>query len=262
MRKQIQHAMQEELKTNLQSRLRFQPENKPANDGSNEQGTTAEPTTDPTPTADEDWPEEVEGRQDETNLDPDPLPDSWRKEVDGHIQEADQRANNPQPDGPSHFIQRDVLMEPRRLRSAGIQRPLMIPDVFKRGGPRVQEQNFGHHTSQREAVSVLQDTTIISEQEANTIIRRISPRKPVNIYKMGITASEARAGLLINQPQRSPAQSIGLSQPETRQRPAAQPPIAAEIRTLTHAHTNTESRHHNAARRVRSPRRRRPRSRM
>merc|ERR1712020_307972 len=137
-----------------------------------------------------------------------------------HIQEADQRANNPQPDGPSHFIQRDVLMEPRRLRSAGMQRPLMIPDVFRRGGPRVQDQNFGHHASQREAVSALQN--IISEQEANTIISRINPRKPINIYTMGITASEARAGLLMNQTQRSPAQCIGPSQPRTKQRPAAQ----------------------------------------
>merc|ERR1712173_62050 len=92
-------------------------------------------------------------------------------------------------------------------------------------GPRVQDQNFGHQTSQREAVSALQD--IISEQEANTIISRINPRKPINIYTMGITASEARAGLLMNQTQRSPAQCIGPSQPRTIQRPAAQPAPAA-----------------------------------
>ena len=252
LRDQIEKTIQEDLKTKLQSRLRFQPNNEPNSSSSNEQGTTAQPTaqpaTDPPQPAEEEWPEAVEGPQDETNLDPDPLPDSWRREVDGHIQEADRRANNQQPDGPSSFIQRDVLMEPRRLRSAGMHRPLMIPDVFKRGGPRVQDQTFGQQTVQREAVSALKG--VISEQEANKIISRIDPRKPINIYTMGVTASEARAGLLMNQTQRSPAQCIGPSQPRTKQRPAAQPAPAAEIKTLTHTLTEPQQRRRNAAKRV------------
>lgn len=180
--------------------------------------------------------------------------------MDGHIQEADRRANNQQPDGPSSFIQRDVLMEPRRLRSAGMHRPLMIPDVFKRGGPRVQDQTFGQQTVQREAVSALKG--VISEQEANKIISRIDPRKPINIYTMGVTASEARAGLLMNQPQRSPAQRIGPSQQRTIQRPAAQPAPAAEIKTLTHTLTEPQQRRCNAARRVKRRKRYRSKNRI
>lgn len=174
IRRKIQQNMEEELKTNLQSRLRFRQENNTPNDSSNRGGNTNDTTSTPAaPTPDEAWPEEADGPQDETNLDPDPLPNTWRNEVDGHIRETDQWMNNPQPEGTSHFIQRDVLMEPRRLRSAGIQRPLMIPDIFKRGG---QEQTFGSQMSQREAVSILQDTTAITEQEAKEIIGKINPR--------------------------------------------------------------------------------------
>ena len=170
----------------------------------------------------------------------------------------DQWINNPQPNRTSHFIQRDVLMEPRRLRSAGTQRPLMLPDMFKRGGPRVQEQTFGSQTSQREAVSILQDTTVITEQEAKAIIGRINPRKPINIATMGITASEAKAGLQQKkQLQRSPAQCIGPLLQGTKPKPANHP-VTAEIKTLTYAQND----HNNAAQRTRRPRRTRIRTGM
>ena len=66
LRKRIQRTMQEELKTNLQSRLRFQPENNPPTDSSDGRGMTTNPPNDPTPAADEAWPEEADGPQDET----------------------------------------------------------------------------------------------------------------------------------------------------------------------------------------------------
>ena len=77
--------MQEELKTNLQSRLRFQDETSAPTDDDDRRGTTTDTPPDSEITADEDWPAEAEGQQDETNLDPDPLPDAWRSEGDGHI---------------------------------------------------------------------------------------------------------------------------------------------------------------------------------
>ena len=153
-------------------------------------------------------------------------------------------------------------MELRRLRSAGMQRPLMIPDVFKRGGPRIQEQTFGSQTSQREAISILQDTTVITEQEAKAIIGRINCRKPINISTMGITASEARAGLQKKkQLQRSPAQCIGLSQQKAKLKPANHP-TTAEVKTLTYAQNHPNTDHNNAARRIRRPRKPRTRNGM
>ena len=144
-----------------------------------------------------------------------------------------------------------MLMEPRRLRSAGMQRPIMLPDTFHRGGPRIQEQTFGNQTSQREAVAVLQDTTAITEQEAREIIGRINPKKPINIYTMGITASEVRAQLLQNKClQRSPAQRNGPSQQNQRTAPTNHP-ATAEIRTLDRVRTDNN----NAARRRRRCRR-------
>ena len=149
-------------------------------------------------------------------------------------------------------------MEPRRLRSAGMQRPLMLPDVFHRGGPRVQEQTFGNQTSQKEAVAVLQDTTAITEQEAREIIGRINPKKTINIYTMGITASEVRAQLQQNgNPQRSPAQRNGPSQQGQRTAPTNYP-ATAEIRTLAHTKDRVKSANETAARR--RSRSRRPRT--
>jgi hypothetical protein len=86
-----------------------------------------------------------------------------------------------------------VRSEPRRLRSAGMPRPIMLPDVFHRGGPRIQEQTFGKQTSQKEAITILQDTTAITEEEARKLIGRISPKEPVNIYTMGVAAATLRA---------------------------------------------------------------------
>ena len=137
--------------------------------------------------------------------------------------------NNPQSRETSHFVQREMLMEPRRLRSAGMQRPIMLPDVNHRGGPRVQEQTFGTQTSQREAIAILQNTNVITEQEAREITGKINPKKPINMYTMGITASEARA---LRSPQRSPAQSNGPSQQQKRTVPTIHP-TTTEIRTLT-----------------------------
>ena len=256
IRESIRKKMEEELKTNLQSRLRFQTQETRPTESSNRRGNTpttpAEPTT---PTPDEAWPEEVDGPQDETNLDPDPLPETWRKEVDEHIQETDRWINNPAPRATSHFIQRDMTMEPRRLRSAGMQRPIMLPDIFHRGGPRTQEQTFGIQTSQKEAITVLQDTTAITEEEARKLIERINPKKPVNVYTMGATTSEARAQYAQNQKtQRSPAQSNGPSQQNQKDAPINHP-ATAEVNTL--AQTKTDN--NNAARRRR--RTRRPRSR-
>ena len=253
----IRQKMEEELKTNLQSRLGFQTQEDRPKDSSNRRGTT--PSVPAAPTPDEAWPEQAEGPQDETNLDPDPLPDTWRKEVDDYIRETDQWVNNPQLQGTSHFIQREMMMEPRRLRSAGMQRPLMLPDVFHRGGPRIQEQTFGTQTSQKEAVAILQETTAITEQEAKEIIGRINPRKPANIYTMGITASEAKAQLLRNERmQRSPAQRNGLSQQNQRTEPTNYP-ATAEIKTLAHTKDRASSTNDNAARRRR--RYRKPRTR-
>ena len=147
-------------------------------------------------------------------------------------------------------------MEPRRLRSAGLQRPIMLPDIFHRGGPRIQEQTFGTQTSQKEAIAILQDTTAITEEEAKKLIGRINPKKPINIYTMGTTTSEARAQYAQNQKtQRSPAQSNGPSQQNQRNAPTNHP-ATAEIRTL--AHTKTEN--NNSARRRRRVRRPRSRS--
>ena len=144
-------------------------------------------------------------------------------------------------------------MEPRRLRSAGMQRPLMLPDVFHRGGPRIQEQTFGKQTSQKEAITILQDTTAITEEEARKLIGRISPKEPVNIYTMGATAAEARAQYTQNrQTQRSPAPSNGPSQQRQENVPANHP-ATTEIRSL--AQTKTDN--HSAARkrtRLRKPR--------
>ena len=83
--RKIRQSMQEELKTNLQSRLRFQDETSAPTDDDDRRGTTTDTPPDSEITADEDWPAEAEGQQDETNLDPDPLPDAWRSEGDGHI---------------------------------------------------------------------------------------------------------------------------------------------------------------------------------
>ena len=146
-------------------------------------------------------------------------------------------------------------MEPRRLRSAGLQRPIMLPDVFHRGGPRIQEQTFGTQTSQKEAIAVLRDTTAITEEEANKLIGRINPKIPVNIYTMGTTTAEARAQYAQNQKtQRSPAQSNGPSQQNQKDAPTNHP-ATVEISTL--AQTKTDN--NNAAQRRR--RIRRPRSR-
>ena len=248
--------MEEELKTNLQSRLRFQRQETRPTDSSTRRGITpATPTEPTTPTPDEVWPEEVDGPQDEKDLDPDPLPETWRQEVDEHIQETDRWINNQTPRDTSHFIHRDMTMEPRRLRSAGMPRPIMLPDVFHRGGPRIQEQTFGKQTSQKEAITILQDTTAITEEEARKLIGRISPKEPVNIYTMGATAAEARAQYTQNQQtQRSPAPSNGPSQQRQENVPANHP-ATAEIRTL--AQTKTDN--HNAARK--RTRLRRPRSR-
>ena len=56
------------------------------------------------------WPEHMEGPQDETDLDPDPLPQNWRDEAHEHRQETGQWLNNPAPLGPSHCIQRVMAM--------------------------------------------------------------------------------------------------------------------------------------------------------
>ena len=189
----------------------------------------------------------MDGPQDEQNLDPDPLPETWGREVNEHIQETDQWVNNPQSRETSHFIQREMLMEPRRLRSAGMQRPIMLPDTFHRGGPRTQEQTFGTHTSQREAIAILQDTKAITELEAREITGKINPKKPINIYTMGITASEARAQLL---PQRSPAQSNGPSQQQKRIVPTSQP-APTEIKTLARTEDRARSSNNKSARRRR-----------
>ena len=248
IRESIRKKMEEELKTNLQSRLRFQTQETRSTESSSRTGNTPATPTEPTaPTPDEAWPEEVEGPQDETNLDPDPLPGTWRREVDEHIQETDQWMDNPAPRATSHFIQREMTMEPRRLRSAGMQRPIMLPDVFHRGGPRIQEQTFGIQTSQKEAISILQDTTAISEEEAKKLIGRINPKKPVNVYTMGITASEARAQLL---PQRSPAQSNGPSQQQKRTVPTNHP-TTTEVRTLTQTENRVRASNKKWARRRR-----------
>ena len=181
--------------------------------------------------------------------------ENWRGEVDEHIQETDQWINNPAPRATSHFIQREMTMEPRRLRSAGMQRPIMLPDVFHRGGPRIQEQTFGIQTSQKEAITILQNTTAITEEEAKKLIGRINPKKPVNIYTMGVTTSEARAQYAQNQKtQRSPAQSNGPSQQNQKDAPTSLP-ATTEIRTLAQTKTSNNS----SARRRR--RIRRPRSR-
>ena len=136
-----------------------------------------------------------------------------------------------------------------------MQRPVMLPDVFHRGGPRIQEQTFGTQTSQKEAITVLQDTTAITEEEAKKLIGRINPKKPVNVYTMGTTLSEARALYAQNQKmQRSPAQSNGPSQPNQKDAPTNYP-ATAEIRTLVQEKTDNKD----AARRRR--RIRRPRSR-
>ena len=200
----------------------------------------------------------MDGRQDEADLDPDPLPQTWRDEVDGHIRENDLWINNAEQSRTTHFMQRDVLMEPRRLRSAGMQRPLMIPDVFKRGGPRVQEQTFGSPQT-REAVNILQNTTVITEQEAKAIISRLSPRKPINIATIGLTASEARTAELqrTNHMLRSPSQSIGPSQkiPNTPMSRLANQPTAAGVRTITQTQQQANKDHHNAAWRIMKSRR-------
>ena len=176
--------------------------------------------------------------------------------MDEHIRETDQWLNNTAPRATSHFIQREMTMEPRRLRSAGMQRPIMLPDVFHRGGPRIQEQTFGTQTSQKEAIAVLRDTTAITEEEANKLIGRINPKIPVNIYTMGTTTSEARAQYAQNQKtQRSPAQCNGLSQQNQSKAPPTNLPAAVEIRTLAH----TKKDNNNSARRRK--RFRRPRSR-
>ena len=141
-------------------------------------------------------------------------------------------------------------MEPRRLRSAGMQRPIMLPDTFHRGGPRIQEQTFGNQTSQREAVAVLQDSTAITEHEARKIIGRIVPKQPINVYTMGITASELRAQLQNKHPQRSPAQSNGPSQQKQRRAPTDHP-ATAEIRTLANTEDRVRSNNNIAARRRR-----------
>merc|ERR1712055_363079 len=87
----------------------------------------------------------------------------------------------------------------------------------------------GTQTSQREAIAILQNTNAITEQEAREITGKINPKKPINMYTMGITASEARA---LRSPQRSPAQSNGPSQQQKRTVPTIHP-TTTEIRTLT-----------------------------
>ena len=82
--------MEEELKTNLQSRLRFQTQETRPNESSRRGTTTTTPAEPTTPTPDEAWPEQADGPQDEKNLDPDSLPETWRKEGDEHIRETDQ----------------------------------------------------------------------------------------------------------------------------------------------------------------------------
>ena len=141
-------------------------------------------------------------------------------------------------------------MEPRRLRSAGMQRPIMLPDTFHRGGPRIQEQTFGNQTSQREAVAVLQDTTAITEHEAREIIGRIVPKQPINVYTMGMTESELRAQIQNKHPQRSPAQSNGPSQQKQSSAPKRYP-ATAEIRTLTNTEDRVRPNNNIAARRRR-----------
>ena len=148
-------------------------------------------------------------------------------------------------------------MEPCRLRSQGLQRSLMIPDVFKRGGPRVQEQTFGPaQATQREAVDVLQNTTAITEREAEEIRNRINKPNQINIATMGLTASEAMRVKFEKSEQslRSPSQSIGPSR-QTSTNPMNKPANrlkVAEVKTITQE--PMDKAHRNAARRVRSNR--------
>ena len=182
----------------LQSRLRFEKE-----DGSqplNQPADRARLRDNPPEQEEDNHRGEQEPQHDPRIEDPSPnvaIPHEWntlaeehRGDTDNWFDEIDSETGD--------FTQKDMTMEPRRIRSDGIGNRWMIPDIRKRGQPYFQEQTF---QQDRQLTPDEAQMICLQQYTPETIAKLLDKnqftiqQEPLNFLTMGITESEILAKL-------------------------------------------------------------------
>ena len=187
---ELQKQLEEE---DLNSRLRFERED---NHQTPEQPNHEE---NPPQQQEDNYQSEQEPPSDPRDEDPEPRPEpnvavprEWNDMTNEHIDDTESWFDEIDP-MIGDFTTKDMTMEPRRLRSEGLDSGWMIPDVRTRGKPYIQKQNFqpDRQLTQDEA------NMVCSRQFTPEAIAKLldesqftTPKIPLNYLTMGVTETE------------------------------------------------------------------------